>query len=256
MKTIVKIAIAVFSMVFATVTVAKAQTEEQITLSLTPSTSASCFHAGISNGQPWSKKCGGLYVALSGNYASHNTSNNDGVSGTGTEGTFGGRAILGHRWIRKGWPVALRGEGFVGLNSSFDVENRRVGRNLDAGFTGLVEFFPHAPIHLGIGGEYEYRNLVSENLEKSPWRGNAHYYGGVVRLTAPIFSINQHKTVLVGNQALNTLKKHEVNLFVSASYKMASVGKYWDESSALAKGAKPKLKDKLFTVEVGISVNL
>lgn len=254
MKNIVKnIAVVVFSMVVAN---AQAQTEEQIALSLTPSTTASCFHAGISDGTPWSRKCGGVYIAFSGNYASHHTSNNDGVTGTGTEGTFGGRAILGHRWIRKGWPVALRAEMFGGLNSSFDVENRRVGTNLDAGFTGLVEFFPHAPIHVGVGAEYEYRNLVSENANMTPWRGNAHYYGGVVRLTAPIFAINQHKTVLVGNQKLNTIKKHEVNLFVSASYKMASVGKYWNEADAATKGAKPELKDKLFTIEAGISVNL
>jgi hypothetical protein len=236
--------------------VVNAQTNEQIALSLTPSTTASCFHAGIKDGTPWSKKCGGVYIGLSGNYANHALSNNDGVQGTGHEGTFGGRAMLGHRWIRKNWPAAIRAEVFGGLSSSFDCENRRVGTNFDAGLTGLIEFFPHSVVHVGLGGEYEYRNLVSENANMVPWRGNAHYFGGVLRLTAPIASINQSKTVLVGNQRLNTVKKHEVNVFVSASYKFANVGKYWDDADAKAKGFEPELKDKLFTIEAGLTVNL
>ena len=242
-------AVVVFSMVVAN---AQAQTEEQIALSLTPSTSASCFHAGIKEGTPWSKKCGGLYVTLSGDMTSHSTSNNDGVSGTGTETTMGGQITLGNKWIRKNWKVAFRAEAFAGINSSFDVENRRVGSNFNLGVGGFVELFPHSPVHVDFGGEYEYRNLVSENTQQTPWRGNAHYYGPAVKVVVPIGSINVGKTVQVGNQRLNTIKKHEINLVVSGSYKWATVGKYWDGNSA----NKPELRDKMMTVSAGISVNL
>jgi len=261
LKNLVKnIFVAIVSLMAAAPAAAQSETvtisEEERALALSSYTNGECYEGFVSpDGLLTWEGHGGVYTGLAGNGAFHSFSNNDGVSGTGSKFAPGADILLGYRCVRTDWAFAIRGEVFGGFNGSYEVENREVKTNFHAGALALVEN-SHGLINFGVGMVYEYNNLVSENTNMTPWRGNAHYWGPVVRLTTKIFSIKTTKTAKVGNKNILVRGLREAHLFVEGSYKFASVGKYWDDADALQKGAKPELKDKLLTVRIGVTFNI
>lgn len=200
------------------------------------------------------KQHGGFYIPTAVTIGLHDFSNNDGVGDTGSKTTIGGDLGVGYRLVRKNWAIAIFGEVFGGVNSSYHVENREVKAHAHFGALAGIEN-SHGVINFGGGIKYSYDNAVSENANMTPWRGNKHKLEPFVRLTTKLFSLGNVKNVPVGNKIIPVRVQREVKLFVEGSYNLTNtIDKTWDDADALQKGYKPELKDNNFTVRVGLQI--
>jgi hypothetical protein len=230
--------------------------EEERALALSTFTNGNCFVTPeADDGTLQIALHGYWYAVVSGNYTINNYSNNDGVGDTGTKNTAGFDAGLGYLMNKKGWSFAPQIEVKAGVNSKQHVENRELKSSFHASATALVGL-SHGVVRPALGLVYSYENMVSENINGTPWRGHVHEFDVAARLTMKIGSYKQSKTAKVGNKKIPVRALKEINGFIQASYGLADIGKYWDDADALKKGFEPELKNKRLKLEAGITICL
>lgn len=156
--------------------------------------------------------------------------------------SFGYEVGLNYKAVKKNWPVAGILEVTGGWYSGQKIEFLETKGSLNVSAEAFIELFPHAPVHLDLGGGVRYVNTVSQaskgtttiketsteivkttTEENRKWKGNAFSFVTEARLGGKLFSIKHSKPVTLttnkGNKIDSKLTtSHEVEWFASASW--------------------------------------